>query len=34
MLTIDGQLGPDPGAAETLVPYALSRLATGIAAGT
>ena len=33
MLAIDGQLGPDPGAAETLVPYALSRLATGIAAG-
>ena len=32
MLAIDGQLGPEPGAAETLVPYALGRLATGIAA--
>ena len=32
MLAIDGQLGPDPAAAETLVPYALSRLAAGIAA--
>jgi AcrR family transcriptional regulator len=32
MLAIDGQLGPDPGAAETLVRYALGRLAIGIAA--
>jgi len=32
MLAIDGQLGPDPKAAEALATFALERLSTGIAA--
>jgi len=32
MLAIDGQLGPDPKAADALARFALERLATGIAA--
>jgi hypothetical protein len=31
MLAIDGQLGPDPQAADVLARFALERLATGIA---
>ena len=32
MLAIDGQLGPDPKAADALATFALERLSTGIAA--
>ena len=31
MLTIDGQLGPDPAAADALARFAIDRLATGVA---
>src|SRR6185295_10497013 len=34
MLAIDGQLGPDPKAAEALATFALERLSTGIAASS